>query len=168
MSTVGYGDIYPVSVPGRMIMTLGGIMGGTLTAGLVTTVFVDLAILTENEYVNHLSVSCLRNSICILFFLLYPSINQFIPFQATRAARPRQPSLVHKNARLICVRDSKRMALPPRRIARLAHLCCEDGETVATAGRHGATVGESAVGQAAVARHATHEPGEGTGEALDD
>ena len=49
MSTVGYGDVYPVSLPGRIIMTLGGIFGGTLTAGLITTVFVDLAILTENE-----------------------------------------------------------------------------------------------------------------------
>tara|TARA_B110000208_G_scaffold149262_1_gene180199 strand:+ start:539 stop:913 length:375 start_codon:yes stop_codon:yes gene_type:complete len=49
MSTVGYGDIYPVSLPGRAIITLGGIMGGTLTGGLVTTVFVDLAILSENE-----------------------------------------------------------------------------------------------------------------------
>ena len=47
MSTVGYGDVYPVSLPGRMIMTLGGIIGGLLVSGLITTVFVDLAILTE-------------------------------------------------------------------------------------------------------------------------
>jgi hypothetical protein len=49
MATVGYGDIYPVSLPGRVIITLGGIAGGTLTGGLVTTVFVDFAILSENE-----------------------------------------------------------------------------------------------------------------------
>ena len=49
MCTVGYGDVFPVSVPGRIIMTLGGIIGGSMVAGFMTTIFVDLAILTENE-----------------------------------------------------------------------------------------------------------------------
>ena len=49
MGTVGYGDVYPISIPGRMIMLLGGIIGGLIVAGFTTTIFVDLAILSENE-----------------------------------------------------------------------------------------------------------------------
>ena len=49
MSTVGYGDLYPISTVGRIIIAIGGILGGLMLSALLTTVFVDFLNLTKQE-----------------------------------------------------------------------------------------------------------------------
>lgn len=49
MSTVGYGDFYPVTGLGRFVVLVGGVVGGTIIATLLIAVFVDMSQTTKKE-----------------------------------------------------------------------------------------------------------------------
>jgi hypothetical protein len=49
MSTVGYGDYYPVTTFGQLTVIFGGVVGGTLLATLLITVFVNCSATTHQE-----------------------------------------------------------------------------------------------------------------------
>jgi hypothetical protein len=49
MSTVGYGEIAPITVGGQVVMIVGGIIGGVLILSMMTAIVIDTLQLSEEE-----------------------------------------------------------------------------------------------------------------------
>lgn len=49
MSTVGYGDYFPVTGLGRLVVVVGGVVGGTVIATLLIAVFVNMTETSKEE-----------------------------------------------------------------------------------------------------------------------